>query len=224
MDMMEIRHRVLLHQAKAVVNGWHSKTFSPASDLLKGNDVASALINELPASYRYAIALVKNTDSPENNAFIGAVFLPSNTGVFGFRYRNGAYGAHPNFNLSDYDYVIRSGVQITMLWRTEPISNDSPEGISWGFSSFQPGTHTRANTVKSALDGINSTSPMLSIADLDFNSVPQQNQTYCVSITNIPNAPYLRSSASGYQMNTNWTTNYGLYINNGVTIACFYIK
>lgn len=223
MDLI-VRRRWLL-QNVSVANGWKHKSFIPEQDTLTGAATISAIQQELPATYRYAIAVINDPENPENNKFIGCVFIPDRQGVIGVRWRNSAYVILPNINNGAYDLILRTGDSVDIHWRESELLADEPT-TSWNYETIQLGTITRANALQAALEDISNWSVIISVPDIDFNTFPEVNRTYCCSIArHNPDFTgcYIRTNSGAYQEVTNWSSLYDCQVADGTKIANFYL-
>ena len=223
MDLMG-RRRWLL-QNVSVVNGWKHKSFIPEQDTLTGSTTISAIQQELPLSYRYAVAIINDPDNTENNKFIGCVFIPDRQDVLGVRWRDSAYVTLAAINNNAYDLILRTGDAVDIYWRESELLADEPT-TSWNYATIQTGTITRANALQTALENIGNWSVILSVPDIDFNTFPEVNRTYCCSISrHTPNfaGMYIRTNSGAYQSVTNWTSSYDCQVADGTKIANFYL-
>ena len=209
----------------AAANGWHKLTLTADQDYLKGDTTIGFIRAALPSSYRYAVALADNTENPENNTFLGAIFLPTRTNAHGLRWRNGAYSQIASIDSSSYDLILRQGGTVSVLWRDTPIADGDPV-TGWGYACIQPGEISRANVLKTALAGAGTWNAMLSVADLDFGVLPATDQTYCESITldstNLTGT-YIRTSNDTYAGINSWSSAYSCIVSADTKIACFYL-
>ncbi len=224
MSMM-LRRR-MMGKAGGGVNGWNKRTITADADYTKGNAVISFLSGFLPNEYRYAVALADDTAEPEDNAFLGAVFLPTREDVHGVRWRSGAYNQQTALNKSGYDALLMRGETVSMYWRTEPIGNDEPE-TGWNYACLTTDALSTAEAVQQELTGVGSWGLMISVLDFDFSSIPATNQTFCESIaidsSNMTGSWVRSNNGASYSAGANWSASYGLITEAGSKIACFYL-
>lgn len=222
MSMM-LRRQMLMQGG---VNGWSKQTITSDKNYTAANSVVSFLSNYLPSAYRYAVVLADNTAEPEDNQFLGAIFLPTRSDVHGARWRNNAYDQRLVMNAGGVDLKLNQGDTVSMFWRTEPIGSDEPS-TDWNYSCITPGAMSRASEVKQALIDVGTWGLMISVADYDFATIPQTNQAYCESIainSGSFTGSYVRSSSgTSYGSGSNWASSYGLVTDSTTKIACFYI-
>jgi len=221
-DILKIRRQMMMNHL-VEPDGWQYKRFVAASDTTNGLTTISAIQNELPNKYRYAVALKRNPSNPYNNAFLGAIFLPTRSGVLGLRYRNGVYEQRADINNTTYDVELMTGEVVDIFWRHKPLGNDAPP-TTWDYSVIQPGAITRADALKTALtNGIPWTSK-LAVSDLDFKKIPALNRTYCESVTmdssNMTGA-YIRTNDLAYQSVNSWTSAYDCQVEESTSIINF---
>jgi hypothetical protein len=85
---------------------------------------------------------------------------------------------------------------------------------------------TNASQTKTALTDVGTFEAMLAVADLDYNTSPAVNNTYCgsaaLSSQNMT-GNYLRYRDNAYVAGSNWGANYDLVTESTTKIACFYI-
>lgn len=211
----------------ATPNGWHKLTLTADQDYQNAATTLGFIRAALPASYRYAVALADDTESPGGNAFLGTIFMPSATVKHVLRWRDQAYNqvTMKDSDLVQISLVIGTGETISLLWRDTPITDDAP-ATSWGYACIQPGEISRADVLGTALSGVGTWDVMLAVADLDFGIIPATNQTYCESITkNSANitGTYIRTSNGTYAGVNNWDGNYSCIVSADTKIACFYL-
>lgn len=215
-------------QIVSPVSKWQKKTYTAATDTTKGNATISAIQAELPNEYRYAVALKHDPTNVENNAFISCVFLPMRSEILGLRIRNGAYQFNANYKNDSFDLILRSGEKVDIIWRTDPIIDDVPSlPTGWNYRKIQPGTITRANALETAFANIAEWNCLVSVADIDFNTTPSVNRTYCESIvTNrsnfTGNGTFIRTNGDATQSVTNWSASYDCQVADTTLIANFY--
>lgn len=224
--MSMLLRRRMMGKAGGGVNGWNKMTITADADYTTGKAVMSFLSGFLPNEYRYAVALADDTAEPENNAFLGAVFLPTRTEVHGVRWRNGAYDEQGTLNKADFDARLMQGETVSMYWRTEPIGNDEPE-TGWNYACLTTDALSTAAAVKQELTGVGSWGLMISVLDFDFSSIPATHQTFCESIvidsSNMTGTWVRSNNGASYAAGKNWSENYGLKTEAGSKIACFYL-
>lgn len=222
-DIFKLRQQMM---ANHIVDpdGWQYKAFIPQSNTTNGSTTISAIQAELPKRYRYAVALKHNPSDPYNNAFLGAIFLPTREDIHTLRFRDGGYVALPNGKSSSYDLVLNSGEKVDIFWRYKPLGDDVPQ-TTWDYSSILPGPITRADALKTALTTGPSWSSKLAVADLDFKKVPSDvNRTYCESITidsSNMTGQYIRTNDLSYQATSSWTNAYDCQIAELMPIMSF---
>lgn len=222
-----MRRRMWLMQNVSSENGWKKKSIIPSSDLMKGDNVVSAINAELPQNYRYAIALRNNVESLEPYAFICCSILPTSSYVLAIRITSSGGGMQslPQINSPTYDVRVRSGEQIDIYWREHSIGADTPV-TSWEYKTLQPGAMTNAQSVKNALTGIGSWDALISVADIDFATELDTNNTYCrcaVYDSSNLTGTYERYRNNAYNTVQNWTQQYDLVIGNTTKLANFYL-
>lgn len=225
MDLMT-RRRWLL-QGITEENGWKKKIFIPSSDLLLGNAVVSAISAELPQNYHYAIALRHTVDELEAYAFVCVSLLPSSNYAVAIRKKPNLneFQVMQTINSATYDVRIRSREQIDIYWREENIATDAPD-TTWGYETLVTGAMSNAQSLKNALVGIGSWSAIITVADLDFNSMPGTNNTFCCccAIDSSNMSGYWERVRSGlYNIGSSWTNSYDLIVDNSTKLANFYL-
>lgn len=221
-----MRRRWIL-QGISAENGWHKKSIIPSSDLLKGNDIVSAIKAELPEGYHYAIALRNTVGELENYAFVCCSIISTSTYALGIRNKNDGSAFQPmtQINGGSVDCKIRSGEQIDIYWREEAITTDEPT-TSWEYETLQPGALSNAQSVKDALVGIGAWTAIVSVADIDFNTLPLTNNTLCtycaVDSTNV-SCSWERVRNGAYNTGSSTQASYDLVVESATKLANFYL-
>jgi hypothetical protein len=221
--MTMLLRRQMMREALAA-SGWKSVSFTAAEDTTTYRYTNPAISAALPASYCYAIALRDDTDDLEDGAFVGAVYLPGRTSPYVLRYKDGTYGSSPNPS-NTYTLVLRTGDTLTIWYRTEPITSDVPS-TSWNYSCIQPGPVSKASEVKNALSNVDAWAAIISVADIDFRTLPETNNTWCAAIVAqdpVWSGGYIKISNGAYAVGSQWTSAYDLIIDSTTKVSCFYI-
>lgn len=206
-------------------NGWKKTVYTATDDTLEGNTTTAAILSAVPSGFRYAVAIADDISNPEPNTFIGCIFIPSSSVVFGFRWRYSTYNPVVNMESGQFDVILRSGTSVTIWTRDEPLNDEVP-ATGWDYYCLKPGAATTADELSSAFASIGTYNAMLSVADRDYNTAPEVDNTYCESITinsGSFSGSYIRYRGGSYAYGSNWGSAYNMITDNDTRIACFYI-
>ena len=180
-NLIERKKKIMMMQLLSDEIGLKKKIFVPTSDIIYGDTTVTAIKNQLPSSYRYAIAMINDASNLEYSAFVALIILPWTHNVLGSRWRNNQYQVLDNIDNRSYDVIIRSGQKVTILWSEEPIVNELP-ATSYGSAIFESSATTNAAQVYAEIGNVDDWNFILSVPDIDFTTMPTVNNTYCCSI------------------------------------------